>query len=183
MKILGYFPIISFFTKSTPNFSCMSSTFQQGLSVLDEILQYKNENVIYRFQKLYDVSEEEAEELFVETKKFLYLARFGDVFIPEDMTMIDEMWHNFILFTKDYDFFCKKFLGKFLHHVPTEKQEELGNALLSEKEASKAREAYLNRIEELISLTYDHLGEETAIRWFSEYPERYSAERIKTLRK
>ena len=161
----------------------MSSLTQQDVSALNEVLHYKNENVVYRFQKLYDITEEEAEELFTETKKFLYLAKFGDVFIPEDLTMIDEMWHNFILFTKDYDFFCKKFLGKFLHHVPTSKQEEQSNALLGTEEASKARETYLNRIEEMISLTYDHLGEETAVRWFSEYPERYSAERIKRLRK
>ena len=161
----------------------MSSVIQQDISSLTEILNYKNENVVYRFQKLYAVTEEEAEELFTETKKFIYLAKFGDVFIPEDLTMIDEMWHNFILFTKDYDFFCKKFLGKFLHHVPTSMQEEQSSALLDKEEATKAREAYLNRIEEMISLTYDQLGEETAVRWFSEYPERYSAERIKILRK
>lgn len=31
---------------------------------------------------------------------------------------IDEAWHHFILFTQDYDEFCKKHFGKFIHHVP-----------------------------------------------------------------
>lgn len=33
--------------------------------------------------------------------------------------IVDEAWHEFILFTKDYAEFCKKALGKFLHHTPS----------------------------------------------------------------
>ena len=34
--------------------------------------------------------------------------------------VIDVAWHEFILFTKKYNDFCKKSLGKFLHHTPAE---------------------------------------------------------------
>jgi hypothetical protein len=34
---------------------------------------------------------------------------------PED---IDEIWHNFILFTADYARFCDKYVGFFLNHQP-----------------------------------------------------------------
>jgi hypothetical protein len=33
---------------------------------------------------------------------------------------IDDAWHEFILFTRNYDQFCKKSLGRFLHHVPAQ---------------------------------------------------------------
>lgn len=33
--------------------------------------------------------------------------------------MLDEMWHTFILFTKDYGDFCHEMFGHFIHHLPT----------------------------------------------------------------
>jgi len=33
---------------------------------------------------------------------------------------VDLVWHEFILFTRDYEQFCKKGLGRFLHHTPAE---------------------------------------------------------------
>lgn len=33
---------------------------------------------------------------------------------------VDLAWHEFILFTKRYEQFCKKGLGRFLHHTPAE---------------------------------------------------------------
>lgn len=32
--------------------------------------------------------------------------------------IVDEAWHEFILFTKEYENFCKKVFGEFLHHSP-----------------------------------------------------------------
>ncbi len=34
--------------------------------------------------------------------------------------VVDELWHEFILFTHSYERFCGKALGRFLHHVPAE---------------------------------------------------------------
>lgn len=34
--------------------------------------------------------------------------------------VVDVAWHEFILFTRSYGNFCRKALGKFLHHTPTE---------------------------------------------------------------
>lgn len=34
--------------------------------------------------------------------------------------VVDDAWHEFILFTKAYDRFCQKALGRFLHHTPAE---------------------------------------------------------------
>ena len=34
--------------------------------------------------------------------------------------VVDDAWHEFILFTRHYKSFCQKSLGRFLHHTPTE---------------------------------------------------------------
>jgi hypothetical protein len=34
--------------------------------------------------------------------------------------VVDEAWREFILFTRAYQEFCSKALGRFLHHTPTE---------------------------------------------------------------
>lgn len=33
--------------------------------------------------------------------------------------VVDEVWHQFILFTKAYHEFSKEFIGEYLHHTPT----------------------------------------------------------------
>jgi hypothetical protein len=34
-------------------------------------------------------------------------------------TRVDEAWHQFVLFTRQYTDFCQRFFGKFLHHNPS----------------------------------------------------------------
>lgn len=34
--------------------------------------------------------------------------------------VVDDAWHEFILFTRSYKQFCQKAIGRFLHHTPTE---------------------------------------------------------------
>lgn len=34
--------------------------------------------------------------------------------------VVDEAWHEFIVCTRDYQFFCSSALGRFLHHTPAE---------------------------------------------------------------
>lgn len=37
--------------------------------------------------------------------------------------VVDVAWHEFILFTRNYEQFCRKGLGRFLHHTPAEAME------------------------------------------------------------
>ena len=46
--------------------------------------------------------------------------------------IVDEAWHEFILFTKEYEYFCRQVFGKFLHHMPATSmtnQSEVSNSL------------------------------------------------------
>lgn len=41
-------------------------------------------------------------------------------FVAMPSRSVDEAWHEFILFTQAYGVFCRRTLGRFLHHVPAE---------------------------------------------------------------
>lgn len=145
---------------------------------LNEVLQYKNEDVINRFTVLYDIEEKEASRIFAETLKWLWLGnKVEGVFIDDSTLIIDEMWHNFILFTQDYESFCLNNFGRYLHHQPEKrKQQEWYNNSFNIEEHRK-------KLEKLYGEIYDHLGEETLLTWYEEFPEKYSLEKIKNLRK
>ncbi len=34
--------------------------------------------------------------------------------------VVDDAWHEFILFTRAYQQYCNKALGRYLHHTPAE---------------------------------------------------------------
>lgn len=148
---------------------------------LPDILAYQNDDVICRFLDKYNVTEQEALDLFAETKKFLYLSHFEPVFISDDMVMIDEMWHNFILFTKDYHHFCINYFGKFKHHQPTSKAEKEERKKKRKESNGEIHQDFLNKVEDLMNAAYDHLGAETVEKWFDEYAEKYSLNRVKML--
>lgn len=41
---------------------------------------------------------------------------FKSVAMPSQIT--DDLWHEFILYTKTYEHFCAKAFGRFMHHTP-----------------------------------------------------------------
>jgi hypothetical protein len=64
-------------------------------------------------------NEAEANSLFTELKRYLLLTQHecGRV-SPMFSSRIDEVWHQFILFTAEYAAFCERYFGRFLDHVP-----------------------------------------------------------------
>lgn len=152
--------------------------------VLADILSYQNENVISRFLDMFEVSEQEAQNIFQETKKFIYLTSFDKrAFICDDMIILDEMWHNFVLFTPDYAQFCHTYFGEFRHHVPATKKEKEAYQHNLQQHPETLQANMIERIEWLMGLIYDHLGEETLMTWFSTYANHYTRAYIKTIRK
>lgn len=65
-------------------------------------------------------SADEGEALFAETKKFLILSYVdSDVSWNMYSSRVDEVWHQFVLFTTQYIEFCHKYFGEYLHHNPS----------------------------------------------------------------
>lgn len=49
---------------------------------------------------------------------FLAYLNGGRRFVAMPSQAVDDLWHEFILYTKHYDQFCRKAFGRFLHHTP-----------------------------------------------------------------
>src|SRR5436189_1421812 len=62
---------------------------------------------------------EEGEAIFTEVKRWIALIRTDRT---KDWEMysarIDEVWHQFILFTREYIEFCNQFFGAYVSHIP-----------------------------------------------------------------
>ena len=51
---------------------------------------------------------------------FLFCHRAGKRMVAMPSQVVDVAWHEFILFTRAYEQFSRKAIGRFLHHTPTE---------------------------------------------------------------
>jgi hypothetical protein len=49
---------------------------------------------------------------------FIAYLKSGRKFVSMPSQVVDDLWHEFILYTWHYDRFCKKAFGCFLHHTP-----------------------------------------------------------------
>lgn len=149
----------------------------------EEITDYKNPYVIKRFLMNHPMSEEEADLIFEDTMRYLWLSAVveekrkldpmtPDISIAEGMYIIDEMWHEFVLLTKMYSEFCQKYFGEYVHHPPEMDKYAINIKTMTEEQAI---EAFLG---ELIQSVITYFGEEVAVRWFDTYhkylPENYA---------
>lgn len=63
---------------------------------------------------------EEAEALFTEVKRYLVLNQVDRSRVWKMYSLrVDEVWHQFVLFTAEYVEFCKVQFGRYVHHSPS----------------------------------------------------------------
>ncbi|MGE0206294.1 MAG: hypothetical protein AB7R69_00425 [Candidatus Babeliales bacterium] len=90
----------------------------------EQIFAYDTTFVMNRYRKEHkDVSDDRLQILDLEFKKFAIAGSVSTMPLPMCNKDLDDYWHTFILFTHEYKNFCKKLLGKFMHHVPAENPE------------------------------------------------------------
>jgi hypothetical protein len=122
-------------------------------SALPDVMSYKNRDLVERLEKKLDLSHVDAELLFSDLLKFLALCGLQDRGIGNiDLVppkMIDEAWHNFLLFSRDYDRFCHRYFGCFVHHQPSTSLSPLRG----------------NRIPQTIALAAEVFGESLSKNW------------------
>lgn len=68
-------------------------------------------------------SSADCEKALCETIKFLALAAENSHGQLTPSARVDLAWHEFILFTRTYHWFCEEHLGKLIHHEPSEDHE------------------------------------------------------------
>lgn len=75
-----------------------------------------------RVQKRYPhLSEADLTEVMAALRQYFHLAlqaRKRPLSMPSQA--VDMAWHEFILFTRNYEHFCRRALGRYLHHTPAE---------------------------------------------------------------
>lgn len=158
------------------------------MSELDErkalALAYQNDEIVASFRRTYGVSLEEARQLFEEVKKWLWLCgtrpRSMRLTVFGPMRLLDEMWHTFILFTREYSEYCQTHYGFYIHHAPTTNAE---SDQYRQRAAANAEATHAQLREErkqMMLLVHDELGETTLRRWFGEYSQ-FSDERLRDL--
>ncbi|WP_328770561.1 glycine-rich domain-containing protein [Streptomyces sp. NBC_00286] len=60
----------------------------------------------------------------------------GQVLVPSEL--VDHGWHAFILHTVDYAAFCQRVVGRFVHHVPTDEDEQMLGGAAAAREQTVA---------------------------------------------
>jgi len=164
------------------------------IASLQEVMLYENPEVVDRFRNSWDVSIAVGNEIFQELKHWLWLCAFNaskrvkgekvpSLAITHSMTLLDEMWHAFILFTKPYAAFCDEYFGFYIHHGPTSSAEKEK----AKKQIELDPEKYLSELEKDLTVQYEyiyeHLGEATLQKWYSEWTDLYTTEQLNKLYK
>jgi hypothetical protein len=67
------------------------------------------------------LSEQETKRVIYALREYFHLCNIaGKKAVSMPSQVVDVAWHEFILFTRQYETFCSKALGRFLHHTPAE---------------------------------------------------------------
>ena len=90
----------------------------EQLARLSGIEEYDLWFVIERVERKGGVAPHLIGQAVEEFKKYMALIALGHAEIGMSSPEVDEIWHNFILFTREYGEFCEKFCGRIVHHRP-----------------------------------------------------------------
>lgn len=153
---------------------------------LEDVLAYKNPEVVARFLDSYPIDPADAEDLFTETKRWLWLSmlergRRPWLAVTYSMFAIDEMWHTFLMFTRDYAEFCFRFFGEYIHHQPTHRREQRRAERLAQKDPEAFARSFRRKMERQYRYVARHLGEETLRKWYIEIADKYSTDKLRRL--
>ena len=103
----------------------MNESLRSSHNVSVDVEQMKQALFAYEFPDLEERTmrhglfgcSESYREAFTELKKFLWLCAKSDEQSALMVSkLIDELWHQFILFTREYHDFCDRFFGHYIHH-------------------------------------------------------------------
>ena len=78
--------------------------------------------LVRRVQSQHDyLNDKDMLKVISATRDYFYIcsqAKGKMVAMPSEI--VDVFWHEFLLFTREYQVFCQNGIGRFLHHTPTE---------------------------------------------------------------
>ena len=146
---------------------------------LTRALAYRNKLVVHKFTERWDVTLHEAGALFEETKRLLWLlvaaeARGQQFHLSPPLQILDEMWHQFVLFTEPYTAYCQRVYGRYIHHHPTTYADRARVDAALRRDPEKFVRARHARDVRQYELVEELLGDRTLFTWYVDLPVRYS---------
>lgn len=130
--------------------------------IKDAVLNYKNNKVVERYAKIYNKDDAYSHDVFHQLLKWLYICHACSLkkisaTVTKDIVEIDNMWHTFLLFTKEYSHFCDTYFNQFIHHLPSMEE------LTDEEELEKKKQ-----LKKQLIITIEAFGAETFTSWYKE---------------
>jgi hypothetical protein len=127
---------------------------------LDEVLKYQNKNVLVHFCKHNsEYSLQSSQQVFQDLLAWMWLNQQRKMmgkktYLFGPLLIIDDLWHSFILHTRDYVQFSTTYFGEYFHHEvePAGMEHELDE----------------DEIRDFLEDCYRYLGEDWVERRFSE---------------
>lgn len=94
------------------------STVLESNRAIENAMCFPLNDVIARYCRDYELPAEIGKEHERELKRFLSLCSLNPDAHYGMKGPIDNVWHTFLLFTREYAAFCESVAGRFIHHVP-----------------------------------------------------------------
>jgi hypothetical protein len=146
-------------------------------NIISDLLKHitfdQKNHIIKRFQKSFNLSVDICENLFIDCILHIWVSnKFKElngksIPIVLGQEIIDEMWHNFILFTPYYSTYCDKTYGKYVHHIP--------------ESVPSSSSLEIKDIEMHIKFIEKYLGRYYAERWYIHIPSKYTKTYISSI--
>ncbi|MDP3561776.1 MAG: hypothetical protein Q8R83_06340 [Legionellaceae bacterium] len=129
--------------------------------VWEKLQQYENMAVVKRYAKTFNKDLEFSKEVFNQLLKWFYISRKCCIEklparITSDINEIDNMWHTFLLFTKDYAAFCEYYFKDFIHHTPLSEDDHIDTEKLKKE------------LKRQLGIINQEFGIETVCSWYKE---------------
>lgn len=90
---------------------------QKARALLDEVKDFEMHKIVKRYSREFSADLETSYKLADELKKWLVLCSAKDNPNYQLIGPVDDMWHIFLLYTKEYADFSRV-IGSYIHHVP-----------------------------------------------------------------
>lgn len=146
---------------------------------LNEVMSYENDKLVKLYCKTKNISYEESLFLFQELKKMLWFLaqRSTDAspfMILDSQRILDDYWHEFILYTKSYMEFCEKYLGGYIHHYPYDAHESI-EKFVDKNYKKEYQSDFLSKLKQTMTEIERTLGIETVDLWYIKLPKKYGS--------
>lgn len=137
-------------TSANPGTPCTSASAPDTYNGISKTVpNFFDADIAKRISTMVNCTDEQGVELLRDVSYFLWVAsKSKNVSVPSPI--IDEAWHVFVLFTKEYTHFCNTYCGGYVHHAP-----HVGKEI-------KMSEQY---VKPTIDLVYELFGELPSKNW------------------